>query len=80
MVHESWFKVMKAKYHEEWTSWFLNDRKAFTKNGNLKSPGYARAIDWIVKIWNELDRDLMIRSFDTFGITCSNQEYCVRNQ
>ncbi len=52
----------------------LNDAKGFTKNGNMKSPGFVRAMQWIIECWNELDRELIINSFDGCGITCSNEE------
>ena len=31
--------------------------------------GYAKVITWIAEIWNELDRGLIIDSFDKCGIT-----------
>jgi hypothetical protein len=37
----SWFKSIKASYSRSWTSWFTSNDIAFTKEGNLKSPGYA---------------------------------------
>ncbi|CAF1108061.1 unnamed protein product [Brachionus calyciflorus] len=39
-----WLKSFKKCYYEKWTQWFLNDSKSFTKSGNLRSPGYAKAI------------------------------------
>ena len=69
-----WMKLLKAKYHVKWTHWLLNDRKAFTKRGFLKSPGYIRAMKWCIEAWNELDREIIIRSFEKTGITCSNEE------
>ena len=52
----------------------LNDPKAFTRHGNMRSPGYVRVMKWIIECWNELDRDLIRNSFDGTGITCSNKE------
>ena len=69
-----WMKLLKAKYHVKWTLWWLNDRKAFTRRGFLKSPGYVRAMKWCIEAWNELDREIIIRSFEKTGITCSNEE------
>lgn len=42
----SWFKILKQEYHKRWTEWYLSDEQAFTQNGNLKSPGYAKVIDY----------------------------------
>jgi hypothetical protein len=69
-----WFKELKRIYHEKWTSWWLNDRKAFTRNGNLKSPGYVKAMKWFMEAWNELDKDVIISSFEKTGITYSNPD------
>ena len=40
----SWFRSIKSEYHKRWTSWYTSDDHAFTKSGNMKSPGYARVI------------------------------------
>lgn len=40
----SWLKSFKKSYIEKWSNWYLKDFKSFTKNGNLKSPGYEQAI------------------------------------
>ncbi len=69
-----WFGPMKKRYNEKWTDWMLKDPKSFTKNGNMKSPGYVRVMKWVIECWNELDRDLIRESFDGTGITCSNEE------
>ena len=37
----AWFKHFKSKYTEKWNNWFLtSNNKTYTKNGNLRSPGY----------------------------------------
>ena len=38
----AWFKSLKAQYRDKWTNWYITSPGAFTKAGNLKSPGYAR--------------------------------------
>ncbi|CAF1007838.1 unnamed protein product [Brachionus calyciflorus] len=57
-----------------WTQWFLNDSKSFTKIGNLRSPGYAKAIGWLSEIWNELDSSIIKTSFEVCVITSNNDE------
>ena len=52
----------------------INDPKAFTKNNNMKSPGYGRVMKWVIECWRELEKDLIIKSFEGCGITCSNEE------
>ena len=69
-----WIRELKKKYHAKWSSWWLSDTKAFTKAGNLKSPGYVRAMRWFIEAWNELDVEIIKSSFELTGITCSNRE------
>lgn len=52
----SWLKSFKKLYVEKWTDWFLNDPKSLTRNGNIKSPGYHKAIEWLSEIWTEFNR------------------------
>ena len=40
----SWMRPIKRAFHEKWQNWFLNEEKSFTRSGNLKSPGYEKAI------------------------------------
>lgn len=56
----------------------INAEKTFTKNCNLRSPGYVRAIKWVSEVWQDLDPNLIAESFDLCGITQSNLRYCHR--
>jgi len=51
---------------------YLTAPKAFTKNNNLKSPGYANVIKWISEIWANFDKDIIKKSFDVTGITSTD--------
>ena len=35
----------------------------------MQSPGYARVVGWISEAWDELDSNLIARSFQHCGIT-----------
>ena len=37
----------------------------------MRSPGYAMVLQWISEIWDELDSNLIARSFDNCGIISS---------
>ena len=50
----------------------INEPKSFTPAGNLRSPGYAKAITWISEISSAFDRNIRTRSFDQCGITSSS--------
>ena len=49
-----WMSVIK-KNVELWNDWYINDDKTFTKANYLRSPGYAKVIDWIALAWSELE-------------------------
>ena len=50
----------------------MDHKKSFTPAGNLRSSGYAKAITWISEIWYAFGRNILVRSFDQYGITSSN--------
>ncbi|RMZ95089.1 pogo transposable element with KRAB domain-like [Brachionus plicatilis] len=64
----SWFASIKNEYHKKWNEWFLHTDKTFTRFGNMKSPGYATCIQWISKIWEDFDLQLIQNSFHHCGI------------
>jgi hypothetical protein len=63
-----WFSIIRKAYKRYLTNWFVNDPKSFTKNGNLRSPGYAKVIEWLSEIWNNFDESLIAYSFKSCGI------------
>jgi len=69
-----WFRSLKAQYHSKWQEWYLSSPKSFTKASNLKSPGYAKVINWISEIWQNFDKEIIIRSFESTGITSTNED------
>jgi len=54
----------------------VEGEKSFTRFGNMRSPGYALAIQWISEVWAQLDAELIKKSFDLCGITQSNINEC----
>ncbi|CAF1027868.1 unnamed protein product [Brachionus calyciflorus] len=64
-----WFTQLKRAYHKKWNNWFLFEDKTFTKNGNARSPGYAKCIEWLSDIWRSMDSDYIPSSFESCGIT-----------
>ena len=55
-----WFSSNKKTYSERWNKSFIFDKTNFTPNGNLKSPGYVKVIDWMSEIWSEFDKNTII--------------------
>jgi hypothetical protein len=63
-----WFASIKRAYREFWTNWYIYDPKTFTRNFNARSPGYVTCIQWLGQLWQDLEKDLIVRSFVLTGI------------
>lgn len=72
----SWMRSIKLMFKQKWQTWLIEGEKSFTRNGNMRSPGYALAIQWISEIWTALDAELIKKSFDLCGITQSKVDEC----
>ena len=46
--------------------------KAYTSDGNLKSPSYARGVEWIAGACDEMNYNLIARSLKYCGVTSNN--------
>jgi hypothetical protein len=49
----------------------VNGDKQLTKAGNLKRPDLPTVCQWIVESWNEIPREMIIKSFLKCGISNS---------
>ncbi|CAF0867105.1 unnamed protein product [Brachionus calyciflorus] len=65
----AWFSTLRKAYRQEWNNWYIYDEKTYTENQNMRSPGYALAIEWLNNIWQSFE-DFKIRdSFALCGIS-----------
>ena len=64
----SWFKPLKSHYHRLWNEWFLEGKHTYTRSDNARSPGYAKAIDWLSLMWNSISSHLIANSFECCGV------------
>ena len=71
-----WMRLLKLAFKHKWQAWLVEGEKSFTRFGNMRSPGYALAIQWISEVWAQLDAELIKRSFDLCGITQNNIDDC----
>ena len=62
-------RPLKLSYQRKWNNWLRTAAKACTPAGNLKSP---RVVEWIAKACDELDYNLITRSFKYCGVTSNN--------
>jgi hypothetical protein len=71
-IDQSWMRPIKLAYERKWKNWLRMKPKAYTPAGNIKSSGYARVVEWIAEAWDELDPNVITRSFKYYGITSKN--------
>lgn len=45
-----------------------------TKSGNVAGPGYVKISNWINNVWNDMNSDILKKSFKCCGITSVNKE------
>ena len=69
---QSWMSPFKARYFKKWNHWRVHAPKSFTAVSNMRSPGYAKLVEWIAEAWSELDADMIASSFQRCGITSRN--------
>ena len=77
MIHQpvadvSWIKPLKGMFKQKWLEWMIYGEHSFTVNGNMRSPGYARAIQWISECWESIRTSIIIRSFEVCGISTND--------
>ena len=51
--------------------WLIHAPKKFHSDRHMISPGYALVLQWISEAWDEIDLNLIARSFDHCGIISS---------
>ena len=49
--------------------WMTSASKEFTKGGNPKPSPLELVIDWIVRAWQELSKELIVKSFEACALT-----------
>ena len=46
----------------------LHGEKSYTKSGNMRAPSMEVYLKWIVDAWDQLSKDLIIKSFKGCGL------------
>ena len=59
-----WNQPFKASLHESCERWMAgNVDKTFTAGGNVRAPARRLLVAWVLKAWEELDTELVKKSF-----------------
>ena len=68
----SWNKPFKAKVAEEYDEWLSTvGINRVTDAGNLKSPERRAIVQWILKAWDELTPETIVKSFKACALNIS---------
>jgi len=62
-------KPFKDKLREKWNIWMSSGQFSYTKGGNLKKPEYGIICKWILEVWAEIPKEMIVKSFKKCGIS-----------
>ncbi|KAJ1211543.1 hypothetical protein NDU88_006901 [Pleurodeles waltl] len=64
-------KPFKDRIREQWNEWMVSGKKSFTKGGNMRAPQLDVLCKFVIKAWNDIDAETVIKSFKKCGISNS---------
>ena len=59
----SWNKPIKDQLREMYDQWMDEGPHTHTKGGNMCAPPLKQIVQWMLKVWSNLDKDIIIKSF-----------------
>ena len=64
-------KLFKDGICDEWVTWMLNEceKMGTTAAGNYKHPTYPDCLQWVSKVWKELDTAGVVKASQRLGMT-----------
>ncbi|CAI2188495.1 2789_t:CDS:2, partial [Funneliformis geosporum] len=64
LVSERWFYGFLKR-----SGYSLQRQFSYTKGGNLKKPEYGIICKWILEVWAEIPKEMIVKSFKKCGIS-----------
>ena len=64
-----WNAPFKNKVRQFYENWMLHCEKSYTKSENMRAPSTEVYLKWIVNAWDQMPKDLIIKSFKGCGLT-----------
>ena len=63
--------IFKDGICNEWATWMLNEceKMGTTSAGNYKHPTYPDCLQWVSKVWRELDTAGVVKASQRLGMT-----------
>jgi hypothetical protein len=62
-------KPFKDRLREKWNIWMSSGEFTYTKGGNIKKPAHNIVCKWILEAWNEIPKEMIVKSFKKCGIS-----------
>ena len=59
----SWNKPIKDQLREMYDQWMDEGPHTYTKESNMRGPPLKQIVQWILKAWSDLDKEIIIKSF-----------------
>lgn len=65
-----WNQPFIAGLQDCYDGWMTGDSdRQYTSEGHLKAPTPRLLVDWVLKVWSEMDPELLKKSFKACGLT-----------
>ena len=55
--------------YEEWTKWMQDADSNLTPTGKVRKPTFGEVCSWVIKTWNDVKPEVIIKSFKKCGIS-----------
>ena len=55
-------KLFKSFFREFYDDWFRKGQFEYTKGGKIKAPSHLMQIQWVVKTWEKVSKEVVINS------------------
>ena len=65
----SWNKPFKSAYRELYNQWMASGEQSFTPAGNMRAPDKLICLRWVVKAWEAVTTEVIVKSFKACGIS-----------
>lgn len=65
-----WFGISLLKQmSEKYDEWMAGEAHSFTPTGNMRAPLRREIVQWILAVWDSLDKTMIVNSFKNCGLT-----------
>ena len=77
----SWNAPFKVAYRDLYSQWMAEGEQERTPAGNMRAPSKPLMVQWVVRAWEAITKETIVRSFEACGITTSDPDriHCTSN-